>query len=134
MEIVRRRHPWYTVLPLTAILAFLLTLTGFWQLIFAAGLLAGILMKRPWGSFAIALVGGSLAWGIPLAIASSGSSLAEASSLLLEILGLCAPCFAPLPYIITISVSAIVTALGALLGAYGYAILREERGEIEEMP
>ncbi len=133
MEIVRRRHPWYTVLPLTAILAFLLTLTGFWQLIFAAGFLAGILMKRPWGSFAVALVGGSLAWGIPLAIASSGYPLTEASSLLLEILGLCGPCFAPIPYILSVSISGIVTALGALLGAYGYAVLREEGGETEEV-
>ncbi len=127
MELLTREHPWYTILPVTGILVYLLTLTGHWQLILAAGIVAGILMKLPKRAFAVAFVAGAAAWGIPLTIASRGYPLSEASTLLLEILGFCPPCFAPLTYAMSMLISAIVTALGALLGAYGYGLLRREQ-------
>ncbi len=125
MEIVTREHPWYMMLPVAGILVYLLTLTGYWQLIFAAGLVAGILMKRPWGSFAVAFAGGSLAWGIPLGLASLNYPLTEASCLLLEILGF-SSCVALLPYVVAVLISGAVTGLGALLGAHVYGFLRGE--------
>jgi fructose-specific phosphotransferase system IIC component len=133
MEVITREHPWYTVLPLTVIVAFLVSLTGYWQLVFAAGILAGILMKRPGPSFLTGLLGGFLAWALPLGIASAYYPLAEASILLLAILGLPAS-MVVLPYVIAVLISSITTALGALLGAYAYALLREGRTEIDQMP
>ncbi len=132
MEIVTRRHPWYTILPLTAILAFLLTLTGYWQLIFAAGLLAGVLMKRTWGSFAVGLVAGGLAWGVPLAVLTAYYPLQDASALLLEIIGL-SPSLVILPYILALIISSLVTALGALLGGYAYALLESSRADMAKV-
>lgn len=123
MEIVTRTHGWYTVLPLTTVLVYLLTLTGYWQLIFGAGVLAGILMKRPWASFLTAAVAGALGWGVPLAIASFYYPLGAVSSLLIEILGLPAS-LSLLPIVLTVLISALVTGLGALLGAYAYKMAR----------
>ncbi len=128
---VTRTHAWYTVLPLTAILVYLLTLTGYWQLIFAAGLLAGILMKRPWSSFLIAAIAGALGWGIPLTLASFYYPLDAASTLLVQILGLSASLSFVL-LVLTLLISAVVTALGALLGAYAYALVqRSARATVE---
>ncbi len=123
MEIVTRTHSWYTVLPLTAILVYLLTLTGYWQLIFAAGFLAGILMKRPLASFLVAAVGGVAGWGIPLGVLSFYYRLDMASTLLVKILGLPAS-LSSVALILTLLIGAIVTGLGALLGAYAYAAIR----------
>ncbi|MEE9236274.1 MAG: hypothetical protein V3U52_00580 [Thermoplasmata archaeon] len=129
MEVVTRAHPWYTVLPLTTILVYLLTLTGFWQLIFGAGLIAGILMKRPWASFAVGLLGGSVAWGLPLVIASRYYPLEDVATLLLEIIGLPSS-LTFLPYAGAVIIAAITTALGALLGAYVYTLVEEMRTEM----
>ncbi|MFQ5837747.1 MAG: hypothetical protein ACE5HJ_03085 [Thermoplasmata archaeon] len=132
MEVITRKHPWYTILPFTTIVAFLLTLTGYWQLIFGAGLLAGILMKRAKDAFIIAFLAGVLAWGLPLTIASAYYPLADASVLLLRILGL-SPSLVLLPYIIAILISGFGTALGGILGVYTYALLRQGRTEIGKM-
>ncbi|MCJ2520874.1 MAG: hypothetical protein LN412_08045 [Candidatus Thermoplasmatota archaeon] len=129
VEVVTRAHPWYTVLPLTTILVYLLTLTGFWQLIFGAGLLAGILMKRPLASFMVGLLGGSVAWGLPLVIASRYYPLEDVATLLLDIIGLPSS-LTFLPYAGTVIIAAITTALGALLGAYVYTLVEEIRMEI----
>lgn len=131
MELLRREHPWYTVLPLTAILAYLLTLTGVWQLIFAAGILAGVLLKGPRSAFVVALVAGVLAWGIPLGLSTLFYPLTQAASLLVQILGL-SPSFGPLAFVLSVLVSGITTALGALLGAYGYALVSAGAREVEQ--
>lgn len=123
MEIVTRTHKWYTILPLTAILVYLLTLTGYWQLIFGAGVLAGLLMKRARAAFLTAAVGGAIGWGAPPAVASLSYPLDAASALLIDLLGLPASLFI-LPLILTILISAFVTGLGSLLGAYGYLLAR----------
>lgn len=133
MEVITRQHHWYTVLPLTTILAFLVSLSGYWQLIFAVGILAGILLKRPRPSFITGLLGGFLAWALPLGIASAYYPLAEASVLLLTILGLPAS-LVLLPYIIAVLIASVTTGLGALLGSYTYALLQEGRTEIGQMP
>lgn len=122
MEIFTRKHRWYTVLPLTAILAVLLTLTGYWQLIFAAGFLAGVLMKRPRAAFVTAFLGGALAWGIPLLVATTYVPVEAAAALLLSILDLPSS-LTFLPFVLSALIGGITTGLGALLGAYGYAVV-----------
>lgn len=122
MEFLGRQHPWYTVLPATLILAFVVTLLGYWQLIFGAGVLAGILLKRPWFSFGVALTAGALAWGIHLAYLAAYFPVQDAAVLLLEILGLCGTCYIIVPYILSLAIGGVVPGLGALLGAYGYAL------------
>jgi hypothetical protein len=132
VDVITREHSWYTVLPLTIIAAFLVSLTGYWQLVFAVGILAGLLLKKPVPSFLTGLAGGFLAWALPLGIASAYYPLAEASVLLLAILGLPAS-LVLLPYIIAVLISSVTTALGALLGAYSYALLQEGGTEIGQM-
>lgn len=132
VEVITRTHPWYTVFPLTAILVYLLTLTGYWQLILAAGVLAGILMKRPWASFGVSMLAAGLAWGIPLVVATPTFHLDEASALLLQVLGLC-PCLFIVPFALTALIAAITAGLGALLGAYGYLLTRRP-GEASARP
>lgn len=131
MEVLTREHPWYTLLPLTAILAYLLTLTGLWQLVFAAGILAGVLHRRPARAFALALAAGILAWGIPLGIAALFFPLARASALLLGILGLPSS-LTFLPFLLAVLVSGLTTGLGALLGAYAYGLASAGRRELEQ--
>lgn len=117
-----RPHPWYTILPATAILAFVVTFLGYWQLIFAAGLLAGLLLKRPWIAFVVAAAAGALAWGVHLGYLAAYYPLQDASILLLEVLGLCGTCYVVVPYILAFLIAGIVPGLGALLGAYGHAL------------
>lgn len=116
MEVLSRVHRWYTVLPLTAILALLLTLTGLWQLIFAAGFLAGILLKRTRMAFVTAFFGGALAWLLPLLLGTFFVPVEAAASLLLDVLGLPASLLF-LPFLLAALVGGVVTGLGALLGA-----------------
>ncbi len=130
LEVVTRTHRWYTVLPLTAILVYLLTLTGYWQLIFAGGLLAGILSKRPRTSFLVATVAGAVGWGVPLTIASLYYPLGKATALLVEILGLSSS-LSLVPFILTLLISAVVTGLGALLGAYAYGAIAKVPETVE---
>ncbi|MFQ5553241.1 MAG: hypothetical protein ACE5EW_05945 [Thermoplasmata archaeon] len=131
MEVFVREHPWYTVLPLTAILAYLLTLTGLWQLVFAAGVLAGVLHKRPTRSFALGLVAGVLAWGIPLGLSALFFPLVGASGVLVDILGLPSS-MTFLPFVLTILISGLTTALGALVGAYAYGLASTGGRELEQ--
>ncbi len=131
MEYLRHRQPWYTVLPATIILAFVVTLVGYWQLILATGILVGVLLKRPWSSFAVALAAGVLAWGLHLAYLAVYFPLQDAAILLMEILGLCGTCYIVVPYVLAFLIAGFVPGLGALLGAYGYALTlpRRERPE-----
>lgn len=131
MEIFVREHPWYTVLPLTAILAYLLTLTGLWQLMLVAGLLAGVLLKRPGRAFLVGLGAGALAWGVPLGLSAFVYPLGEASTVFLGILGLPAS-VSFLPFVLAVLVSGLTTALGALLGAYAYRLAVREGRELEQ--
>lgn len=132
MEVLWRPHPWYTILPLTAILAFLLTLTGVWQLVFLAGIAGGFLLKDARQSLLLGLAAGGLAWGVPLAVASYLYPLGEAASLLVQILGLSGTELA-LPYLMTLLIGGLTTGLGAALGAYLSALLRVAREELEQM-
>lgn len=133
MEVLAREHPWYTVLPLTGILAYLLTLTGIWQLILAAGVLGGLLLKRAGRAFLVGFVAGALAWGIPLGLSALVYPLGRASELLVGILGLSAS-LSFLPAVLALLIAGLTTALGALLGAYAYRLARTGSEELEQAP
>lgn len=132
MDRLVRPHPWYTVLPLTVILAFLLTLTGVWQLIFLAGVAGGLLLRHPRNALLLGLGSGLAAWSVPLAWLFAYFPTGEAAALFVRILGL-PTSFAFLPVLLALLLAAATVGLGAALGGYVANLLREARAELERM-
>lgn len=117
MKFFRRAHEWRTVLFAVFFLAILFVYTGVWQLAFLAGYVGGFLGKRPRRDFALAFLGGALAWGGHLLWVYLFTPAGALASLFAEILGLSAGFGVIIP-VLTLLIGGFAGGLGALVGAY----------------